>query len=407
MKIFKRFKKRAKKYRKGAKSFRWHHPFVILATTFMVLFFAGTLAFIGFSGETVGAPDTKVVKLTVDGQERTVPTRAHTVADLLDKLGIKLTKNDAIDPSPKTPIVGEDFRIELRYARPYVIVDENGKRQYATVAGVDLHDAANKAGAELYIEDIVYAEPTGANDTVSDGFVGTKLIIDRATPVVLSLYGKSIVVRSHATTVGGVLKDKGVVLRKGDRVRPKEDAKIKPNLPIFILRKGEKIVSVEKPIPPPVETREDPEAPVGSETIIEPGKPGTRLVTYRIKSKDGEEVGRKKIQSIVITQPKKRIVVVGTKAQGFDGGFEGALAALRGCEGSYSSNTGNGYYGAYQFSSSSWRSFAPAGYQDYWDSGRIPPPIAQDQAARNYYEVSGWSPWPACSQILGLPDVYR
>lgn len=407
MNILKKFKKGAKKYKKGVKSFRWHHPLVIPVTVFMVLFFASVIAFIGFSGETVGAPDTKVVKLTVDGKERTVPTRAHTVGDMLDKLGLETTKDDAVDPSPKTPIVGDNFKVELRHAKPYVIVDENGERKYATVAGVDLKDAANKAGAELYVEDIVYAEPTGADDTVSDGFVGTKLIVDRATPVVLSLYGKSIVVRSHAKTVGGVLRDKGVVLRKGDRVKPKAETKIKPNLPIFILRKGEKIVSEKQNIPAPVETREDPQAPLGSETVIEPGQPGTRLVTYRIKSKDGKEVGRKKIQSIVVTQPRKRVVVVGTKAQGFDGGFEAALAALRSCEGSYSSNTGNGYYGAYQFSSSSWRSFAPAGYQDYWDTGRVPPPIAQDQAARNYYEVSGWTPWPACSQSLGLQDAYR
>lgn len=403
MKILKKFKKSAKKYKKGTKSFRWQHPFVIPVAVFLVMFFASVIAFIGFSGETVGAPDTKVVRLTVDGKERAVPTRAHTVGDLLKKLGLEVTKNDAIDPSPKTPINGENFKVELRHAKPYVIVDENGERKYATVAGVDLKDAANKAGAHVYFEDIVYAEPTGADDTVSDGFVGTKLIINRATPVVLSLYGKSIVVRSHATTVGGVLKDKGIVLHKGDRVRPKTDTKIKPNLPIFILRKGEKIVSVEKTIPAPVETREDPEAPVGSETVIDPGRPGARIVTYRIKSKDGKEIGRKKIQSIVVTQPKKRIVVVGTKTKGFDGGFEAALAALRSCEGSYTSVNPAGYYGAYQFTQSSWNNYAPASY-----AGANPtsaPPAIQDLAARNYYQASGWAPWPNCG--AGLPDIYR
>jgi hypothetical protein len=109
----------------------------------------------------------------------------------------------------------------------------------------------------------------------------------------------------------------------------------------------------------------------------------------------------------VSLEPETKKIIEGTKTEGFGGGFDAALAALRSCEGSYSSNTGNGYYGAYQFSASSWRSFAPAAYKDSWDSGEVPPPVVQDQAARNYYQVSGWSPWPACSASLGLQDSYR
>ncbi len=403
MKILKRFTKRAKSYRKGVKSFRWHHPLVLPVTTFMVLFFAGVIVFIGLSGETVGAPDTKIVRLTIDGQPRTVPTRAHTVGDLLRKLDLKITRNDALDPSPKTPITGKNFQIELRHAKPYVIIDENGEKIYATVAGVDLKDAAAKAGAQLYIEDIVYAEPTTADDTLDEGFVGTKLLINRATPVVVNLYGKSIVVRSHKQTVGEVLDEKGIVLRQGDRVRPAADTKIRPNLAIFVLRKGEKIISIEQAIPAPVEQREDPEAPVGSEVIIEEGAPGLRLITYQVKTKDGKIIDRKRIQSVVVTQPKKRIVVIGTKAQAFDGGFEAALAALRSCEGGYTSVNPAGYYGAYQFTQSSWNSFAPSSYV-----GTNPinaPPAIQDLAARNYYMASGWSPWPNCG--ASLPDIYR
>lgn len=400
MKVLKRFNK---KYKRGVKALHWHHPLAIAMITFMLMFFTGIVLLIGLGGETVGAPDTKIVRLTVDGKERTVPTRAHTVGDLLGKLDLSPAKNDAISPSPKTPIAGDDFKIELTHAKPYVIVDQNKERTYATVAGVDLKDAATKAGVRLYYEDIVYAEPTDADDTVDDGFVGTKLLINRATPVVLSLYGKSIVVRSHAKTVGGVLKDKGVVLRKGDRVKPKPKTKIRPNLPIFILRKGEKIVSVEESIPPPVERREDPQAPLGSETVINPGESGTRIVTYRIKSKDGEEVGRKKIQSLVVTQPKKRIVIVGTKSASFDGSFEAALAQLRSCEGSYTSVNPAGYYGAYQFTQSSWDSYAPSSYVG---TNPIDAPAAiQDLAARNYYQAAGWAPWPTCG--ASLPDSYR
>lgn len=60
--------------------------------------------------------------------------------------------------------------------------------------------------------------------------------------------------------------------------------------------------------------------------------------------------------------------------------------------GNYATNTGNGYYGAYQFDLGTWRANAPAGYQ-----GMLPsqaPPSVQDQAAANLYARRGCSPWP-------------
>ena len=98
-------------------------------------------------------------------------------------------------------------------------------------------------------------------------------------------------------------------------------------------------------------------------------------------------------------------MVVGTKNDGFSGDFAAALAKLRTCEGAYTSNTGNGYYGAYQFNLGTWRSNAPSGYENAIPSS-VPPEV-QDQAAANLYKRRGWSPWPACSKSRGLQDIYR
>ncbi len=76
----------------------------------------------------------------------------------------------------------------------------------------------------------------------------------------------------------------------------------------------------------------------------------------------------------------------------------GVWAELRQCEsgGDYATNTGNGYYGAYQFSLATWESL---GY------GGLPsnaPPAVQDQAAEQLQARSGWGQWPVCSVELGL-----
>jgi hypothetical protein len=78
------------------------------------------------------------------------------------------------------------------------------------------------------------------------------------------------------------------------------------------------------------------------------------------------------------------------------GGYPTAtqLYALRMCEsgGNYGINTGNGYYGAYQFSVSTWRSLGYAGYPQQAS------PATQDAAVRKLYARTGWSSWPMCGQ---------
>jgi hypothetical protein len=74
------------------------------------------------------------------------------------------------------------------------------------------------------------------------------------------------------------------------------------------------------------------------------------------------------------------------------------LAALRFCESSddYSANTGNGYYGAYQFSAITWWWLGYSGMPNQASAA------TQDAAVRDLFAIFGWSPWPACSRHLGF-----
>ena len=73
-------------------------------------------------------------------------------------------------------------------------------------------------------------------------------------------------------------------------------------------------------------------------------------------------------------------------------------ARLRQCEsgGRYNINTGNGFYGAYQFVPRTWRGLGFPGMPHQ------APPEMQDEAARKLQARSGWGQWPACSRRLGL-----
>lgn len=81
-----------------------------------------------------------------------------------------------------------------------------------------------------------------------------------------------------------------------------------------------------------------------------------------------------------------------------------AFEQLRNCEsgGNYAIDTGNGFYGAYQFTQSTWDgAVARAGFPQY--SGQSPasaPPAVQDAAARQLQAERGWQPWPTCGARL-------
>jgi LysM repeat protein len=64
--------------------------------------------------------------------------------------------------------------------------------------------------------------------------------------------------------------------------------------------------------------------------------------------------------------------------------------------GNYAINTGNGYYGAYQFSSGTWADF------DGYAEANLAPPAVQDEKAALVYSQRGYEPWPNTARACGL-----
>jgi hypothetical protein len=62
-------------------------------------------------------------------------------------------------------------------------------------------------------------------------------------------------------------------------------------------------------------------------------------------------------------------------------------------------NTGNGYYGGLQFSSSTWRAF---GGRKYARNAHRATRREQIRVAEKVLRVQGWGAWPSCSSRLGL-----
>lgn len=63
--------------------------------------------------------------------------------------------------------------------------------------------------------------------------------------------------------------------------------------------------------------------------------------------------------------------------------------------GNYAEDSGNGYYGAYQFSASTWRSVGGSGLPSSAS------PAEQDYRARLLQQRGGWGQWPSSSRLCG------
>ena len=367
--------------------------FVLLIAAFFGVVFASVVptAYAAGAGE-------KLVMIHDRDTEKGVISRASTLRQVFTEAGIKLDKNDRVEPGLDEPLVADHYQVNIYRARPVVIVD-GPVRQLVMSAYQTPKQIAKHAGIELRDEDMADVDFT--NDFVGDG-ASLRMSVDRATPIQLTLYGKTETIYTQAETVQQFVKEKDIVLGKNDDMSLKPDQKITPNLQLSIWRNGKQTMTQEEEIAFPTVKIQDANREVGYKEINTAGVNGKKMVTYEIIMQNGIEVSRIAIQTVVTKEPTKQVETVGTKSTNtFSGSFAEALARLRSCEGSYTSNTGNGYYGAYQFDIQTW-----GGYGGY-PNASVAPPAVQDEKAWLTYQRRGWQPWPSCARSQGLQDIYR
>jgi len=343
--------------------------------------------------------DEKLVTIYDRGTEKTIVTKARTIREALKLAKFSIDeRQDVVEPSLDSEMVAEKYNINIFRARPITIVDGN-KRLKITTAEQTPALIAKAAGIEVFEEDKTTL--SNSDNMAVDG-ANMVMKIDRASMVNFVLYGKESVIRTHAKTVGELLKEKNIDPKKDDTLFVDRSAKIISGMKIELWRNGKQTITAEEDVKFEVEKVQDANRDSGYREVKQAGENGKKNVTYEVEMKNGVEVSRKEIASVVTKEPKKQIEIVGTKSStSFSGSFSEALARLRSCEGSYTSNTGNGYYGAYQFDKRTWGNYG--GYELASDA----PAAVQDEKAWQTYKARGWQPWPTCKVKMGLQDIYR
>lgn len=246
------------------------------------------------------------------GTETAFITTKDTLREALEDQGITLDAKDAVEPAADEKLVAPDYQVNIYRARPVTVID-GATRQKVVTPYQTAERIAQDAGVSLNPEDTTKLERS--TDLVGDG-AGLQLKIDRATPMVLDLYGKRADIRTQAETVGDMLKEKKIDLGDSGRASVPLDTAVSAGLEVRVWREGKQTVTVDEGVAFETEQVKDADREVGYKAVQTAGQNGKRTVTYEVNIQNGVEVSRIEIASIVLQQPVKQVEVIGAKVKG-------------------------------------------------------------------------------------------
>jgi hypothetical protein len=211
-------------------------------------------------------------------------------------------------------------------------------------------------------------------------------------------------VTTDAATVRALLDDLGAPLRPADITMPDPDTPLEDGDRVQVVRNGDGEITVITPIPAPVVEVPDAKLAKGQRVVRDPGRPGQLAAVYRILVRDGTEIARRKVKGGVVTEPRPRVVRIGTNPDAVAPAvaFGAVWDRLAACEsgGNWQADTGNGYYGGVQFDRQTWRANGGTDYAPTASQASREEQIAVAQKVRD--SRGGYGAWPACSRKLGL-----
>ena len=308
------------------------------------------------------------VTLEVDGVSRDVSGFFSTAGDALSTAGVSVGDHDLVAPAADQRVASGDT-VVVRSATAYdVTVDGAQTTAWSTASSISGVLTALPASSSSMAADRSY---TRSEMPIGEGGENIHVVADGHT---------TDVVASASEGASAILAKAGVSAGPIDRVTLEN---VGGDTTLRVARVVRGTVTTTTEIPYETEEREDAEAEEGTEKTVQEGAAGSEVTQAYQETIDGN-VTVSAVLSTSRTEPTNRVVSKGTKARkaeepsgsssdsssssssgsaAISGDDASIWAAIAQCEsgGNPSINTGNGYYGMYQFSLPTWRSVGGTG----------------------------------------------
>ena len=246
-----------------------------------------------------------------DGEEKTtLRSGATTVRDLLARAGVEYGERDTIEPGLDEDIDDKSFNINIYRSRDAMIIDNNVKKIIRTSA-TEPDAVIADAGIQLLDADIVEIVPY---DGLLESGITFAYQIKRAKTIQFDFFGKETQVRTQAETIGEFLRERDITIdSKEIWASLEDDEPIKDNMAFAVYRQGKQTKTVEENIDFTTKTTYDYSLAYGTKTVVVAGQAGKKTVIYEINMRNGKEISRKVISSIVTKKPVEQQVKIGMK----------------------------------------------------------------------------------------------
>ncbi len=390
----------------------------------------------------------KTVQLDVDGQITSVTTFAGSVEGLLAEQDVAVGDRDLVVPDVDSALRGGGD-VVVRYGRE-VPVQVDGSQSSVWLTALDADEALTTLASRGSDVRLV-ASRSGER-------VSLPIRLDADGPVNVVADGETKVAPDGSIGIDAILDQQGIQLGELDRVHVEKSEQIAAAqadaaaaadpaaadaaatdaaatedaaadaAPVSLVVQRVKVEEVPTEAAVPFETVTEGDANRFKDldpVVKQEGAEGVHTTVHRVTTVDGVEESRELVSEGVTTPPVNKILVQGTKerpkpepkpttqqrssAPSSSGGSSapaadlgsapgGVWGALAQCEsgGNPATNTGNGYYGLYQFSLSTWQAMGGSGLPSEASAAE------QTQRAQALQARSGWGQWPACAAKLGL-----
>ncbi|MDX3053132.1 ubiquitin-like domain-containing protein, partial [Streptomyces scabiei] len=248
----------------------------------------------------------KAIELTVDGRPRTLHTFADDVSELLADEGVAFGAHDVVAPAPGTALSSGD-EVAVHYGRPVALTLDGRRRQVWTTART-VDGALQQLG--------VRAEGAYVSTSRSQriGRQGLELDVRTERTVTIMTDGRTRTIRTNAATVGEAVEQAGITLRGEDTTSVDASSFPRDGQTVTVLRVTGSTEVREVLVPFRVHRVEDPSLFRGTEVVERAGRPGTRRITYALRTVNGVRQRPRLLRTEVVREPRDQVVKVGTKA---------------------------------------------------------------------------------------------
>ncbi|CAL9639134.1 hypothetical protein SUDANB95_06265 [Actinosynnema sp. ALI-1.44] len=266
---------------------------------------ATVLVGISGGGATAIAMD-KAVTVDVDGEAKTVHTYESTVGEILADEGITIGEHDALSPSPQAK-VSDGGKISLDRGR-LVKLTVDGEQREGWVRSVTVDEALDQL--KVNDEGAWLSHDRGMDVPLSGLSLEVKSL---KTITLYDGGNQPRQIQTTAVTVDELLKTQNLTLGPDDKLETAGDLRITNGAEVHISRTGVSVINATEAIAPPVEEVPDDSMMKGQKEVLDPGEAGEQIVTYRVTIKNGQETNREKLGAKVVKEAKPKRVKVGTK----------------------------------------------------------------------------------------------